>query len=141
MDERRPGKVVATKGARHVAKITSGERGATVTVCAINAACGYLPPVCIFPRKRMVATLMNGAPPDSVGYCSPNGWIDAYLFVKWLEHFAASTNACTENQQIIIMDGHHSHKTLVAIAFARSKGIQLLVLPPAATSGSEWLGS
>ena len=71
----RPGKVVATKGARHVAKVTSGERGATVTVvCAINAAGGcYLPPMFIFPRKRMVAALMNGAPPESVGYCSPNG--------------------------------------------------------------------
>ncbi|KAK2182382.1 hypothetical protein NP493_355g02013 [Ridgeia piscesae] len=47
----RPGKVVATKGARHVAKeVTSGERGATVTVvCAINAAGGcYLIPMFIF---------------------------------------------------------------------------------------------
>ena len=132
-DVQRPGKLVATKGARHVAKVTSGERGATVTVvCAINAA-GYLPPMFIFPRKRMVAVLMNGAPPESVGCCIPNGWIDADLFVKWLEHFAASTNACKENQQIIIMDGHHSHKTLAAITFARSKGIQLLVLPPHCT--------
>ena len=64
-------------------------------------------------------------------YCSPNGWIDADGFVKWLEHFAASTNAWTENQQI--MDGHHSHKTLAAVTFARSKGIQLLVVPPRCT--------
>ena len=41
-----------------------------------------VPPMFIFPRKRMVAALMNGAPPESVGYCSPNGWIDADLFVK-----------------------------------------------------------
>ena len=86
-----------------------------------------------FPRKRIVAALLNGAPPESVGYCSPNGWIDADVFVKWLEHFAASTNACTENHQIIIMDGHHSHKSLAAITFARSKDIQLLVLPPHCT--------
>ena len=130
----RPRTIVATKGARHVANVTSGERGATVTdVCAINTAGGYLPPMFIFPRKRMVTALMNGAPPESVGYCSPNGWIDADLFVKRLEHFAPSTNACKENQQIIIMDGHHSHKTLAAITFARSKGIQLLVLPPHCT--------
>ena len=87
----RPGKVVATKGARYVAKVTSGERGATVTVeCAVNAAGGYLPPMFIFPRKRMVAALMNGAPPESVNYSSPNVWIDGDLFVK---RFAASTNA------------------------------------------------
>ncbi|KAK2191334.1 hypothetical protein NP493_54g05037 [Ridgeia piscesae] len=76
---------------------------------------------------------MNGAPPESVGYCSPNGGINVGLFVKWLEHFAASTNASTENQPIIFMDGHHGHKTLAAITFARSKGIQLLVLPPHCT--------
>ena len=71
----------------------------------------------------MVAALMNVAPTESAGYCSPNGWIDADLFVIWLEHFTVSTNACTVNQQIIIMDGYHSHKILAAIIFARSKGI------------------
>ena len=95
--------------------------------------CSSLSPMFIFPRKRMVAALMNAVPPESKGYCSPNGWIDADLFVKWLEHFAASTNACTENQQIISTDGHHSHKTLAAITLARSKGIKLLVLPPHCT--------
>ena len=73
-----------------------------------------LSPMFIFPRKRMESTLIQ-ASPESVGYSNPNGWIDADLFVKGLEYFAASTNAYTENQQIIIMDGHHSHKTLAAI--------------------------
>ena len=61
----RPGKIVASKGVRQVAKITSGERGKTVTViCAISAVGTYLPPLFIFPRKRMVDLLMNGAPPS-----------------------------------------------------------------------------
>ena len=37
----RPGKVVAAKGAIHVATVTSGERGAAVSVvCVTNAAGG-----------------------------------------------------------------------------------------------------
>ena len=45
----KPGEVVASKGIRQVAKMTSGERGETVTViCAVSAAGAYLPPIMIF---------------------------------------------------------------------------------------------
>jgi hypothetical protein len=129
-----PRKIVATKGARQVSKVTSGERGATVTViCAISAAGTYLPPMMIFPRKRMVDTLMVGAPPQSLGCCSTNGWTDSSLFVKWLQHFVQFTNSSPTSQHIIVMDGHHSHKTLAAINYAREFGIHLIALPPHST--------
>jgi len=129
-----PGKIIASKGARQVSKMTSGERGSTVTViCAMNAAEMHLPPMIIFPRKRMVDTLMNGAPPQSVGCCSDSGWTDSTLFVKWLEHFAQVTNCSVTSPQIIVMDGHHSHKTLAAILYAREHGISLITLPPHST--------
>ena len=106
----KPGKIVATKGARLVGKVTSGERGQTVTaICGMNAAGMYIPPMFIFPRKRMVDSLMNGSPPQSVGYCSANGWTDSSLFLQWLQHFQKCTNASKSAQQIIILDGHHSH--------------------------------
>ena len=126
-----PGKVVASKGVRQVAKMTSGERGATVTViCAVSAAGAYLPPFMIFPRKRMVDQLMKGAPPQSVGYASASGWTDAGLFLKWMEHFVLYTNASTQNRHLIVSDGHHSHKTLDAVNYARTHGIGLITLPP-----------
>jgi len=85
-----PSKIIASRGSRQVSNITSGERGSTVTViCAMNATGVYLPPVLIFPRKRMLDALMNGAPPQSVGYCSASGWTDSSLFVQWLEHFVS----------------------------------------------------
>ena len=69
------GKVAASKGVRQVVKMTNGERGATVTViCAVSAAGAYLPPFMIFPRKRMVDQLMQGAPPQSVGHASASEW-------------------------------------------------------------------
>ena len=47
----KPGKIVATKGARHISKVTSGERGATVTlICAMNAPGGFLLAMLILPR-------------------------------------------------------------------------------------------
>jgi len=103
-----PGKIVASKGARQVSKITSGERGRTVTViCSMSAAGTFLPPMLIYPRKRMVDALMSGAPPQSVGCCSESGWTDSTFFVKWLEHFVQFTNCSQSLTQIIIMDGHH----------------------------------
>jgi len=81
----------------------------------------------------MLDALMNGAPPQSVGYCSTSGWTDSSLFVKWLEHFVKFTNCSATSPQIIIMDGHHSHKTLAAILYAREHGIHLITLPPHST--------
>jgi len=71
---------------------------------AMNAAGMHLPPMIIFPRKR-IDTLMNGAPPQSVGCCSDSGWTDSTLFVKWLEHFAQVTNCSVTSPPIIVMDG------------------------------------
>ena len=46
------GKVIAIKGKQQVSKMTSGERGTTVTVvCAMSASGAYVPPLFIFPRK------------------------------------------------------------------------------------------
>ena len=38
--------------------MSRAERGANT----MNAAGTYVPPLFVFPRKRMVASLMNGAP-------------------------------------------------------------------------------
>ena len=140
MDETRiinmhtPRKVIATKGVRQVGKMTSGERGATVTViCAMSASGQFLPPMMIFPRKCMLDQLMRGAPAQSVGVCSTNGWTDCDLFVKWLKHFVKMTNASRATPQLIIIDGHNSHKSLEAITFAVEHGIHLITLPPHCT--------
>ena len=74
-----PGKVVASKGVRQVAKMTSGERGTTVTViCAVSAAGAYLPPF-----MRMVDQITQGDPPQPVGHASASSWSDAGIFLKW----------------------------------------------------------
>ena len=115
----RPGKIVTTKGAKQVSKMISGERGSTVTViCAMSPAGSYPPTMLIFPRKRMVDTLMTGALPQSRGCCSQNGLTYFELFLKWLQHFVQFTNSSKSSPHIIIWDGHHSrHNTLAAISY------------------------
>ena len=130
----KPGKIVATKGVRQVSKMTSAERGFTVTVvCAMNAAGHYIPPMIIWPRKRLPDVLMHGAPPGSIGATSDSGWTDGALFVKWLLHFIKVTQTSKAQPCIVIVDGHNSHKTLQAVDLARDNGITMITLPPHST--------
>jgi hypothetical protein len=124
-------KIVASKGVCQVGKVTSGELGVTVTaICAMSAADVFLSPMFILPRKRMVDSLMRETRPQAVGYADPSGWTDSDLFLKWLEHFVSFTNCSNDAPHIIILDGHHSHKTLSAINYAQDHGIHLITLPP-----------
>jgi len=81
----------------------------------------------------MAPGLMRGAPTGAVGAVSKSGWTDSEIFIQWLKHFADNTKSSKTNPQLIILDGHHSHKTLAAVDFARDNGITLLTLPPHST--------
>ncbi|KAL2098398.1 hypothetical protein ACEWY4_007605 [Coilia grayii] len=127
----KPHQIVATKGKRQVARVTSAERGFTITsVCAMSAAGQFVPPMFIFPRKRMNERLLYGAPTGSVGAVSDSGWIDSCLFVQWLGHFCNVVGSSTERPHILILDGHHSHKTLEAVLLARERGVIMITIPP-----------
>ena len=130
----KPVNIVAIKGARSVGKITSGERGVTVTVlCAMNAAGTFVPPTFVYPRKRMVQSLMNGAPAGALGLCTASGWTDSSIFMRWLQHFTTFIKCSPEDPHILVLDGHHSHKTLEACLFAREKGVIIVTFPPHCT--------
>ena len=130
----KPCKILATRGKRQVSKMTSAERGQLVTiVCAMNASGSYLPPTFIFPRARMSDLLMKGAPVGSFGTASSSGWTDSDVFVTFLRHFVKSTGCSQNNQHVLILDGHHSHKSLDAIVFAKENGIHMITFPPHCT--------
>ncbi|KAK3891928.1 hypothetical protein Pcinc_004234 [Petrolisthes cinctipes] len=65
--------------------------------------------------------------------CTGNEWSDADCFLTWLRHFATLAKPTQEEKHIIILDGHHSHKTLAAVDFVRENGIILITLPPHCT--------
>ena len=130
----KPANIVAPRGKKQVGKITSAERGKTVTViCAANAGGQFVPPTMIFPRARMNASLMNGAPPGAIGMCTKSGWTDEDCFVKWLQHFISTVRPSPDNRHLLILDGHASHKSLHAVELARESGVDIITLPPHCT--------
>ena len=55
-------KVFAKRGSKQVRGVTSAERGKNVTcVCCVSASGAYVPPMIIFPRKRIPELLKLGA--------------------------------------------------------------------------------
>jgi len=130
----KPGRILAKKGQKQVGKITSAERGKTVTIiCAMNAMGTFIPPLMIFPRKNMSQVLVKDGPPGTIGAATMSGWTDSDIFLQWLKHFVAHAKPTPDKPAILILDGHGSHKTLNAIEFCRSNNVSLLSFPPHTT--------
>ncbi|XP_044765586.1 jerky protein homolog-like [Coccinella septempunctata] len=117
-------KVIAATGKKQVGALTSAERGTTITIeICFNAAGSYLPPMFIYPRKRMKPELLNGAPPNSWAECSDSGWITAEIFLKCFQKFVILTNASKTNPVMLILDGRATHtQNLQLIDEARKYG-------------------
>lgn len=127
----KPRKILGPKGTKQVGAATSWERGKNITVgCAMSAAGDYIPPIFIYPRKRMTHLLARGGPPDAIYHCSPNGWITEELFIVWLKHFISYVKPSRESPALLIMDNHKTHTTLAAYRIFKENGIVVVTLPP-----------
>ncbi|XP_018574455.1 jerky protein homolog [Anoplophora glabripennis] len=105
-----PGKILAAKGQKRVGSITSWERGKNITLlCAMSAAGGYIPPMFIFPRKRLISLLEKDGPAGALYKCSDNGWINEHLFVEWLAHL--KQHAKSNHMHMLSLPPHTSHRT------------------------------
>lgn len=78
-------KVIGLKGKKQIAALTSGERGALITIVACMSASGsFVPPLVIFPSKNMSEQLKKGAPPPGTIFAAhPSGWIQINSFTQW----------------------------------------------------------
>lgn len=125
-------KIVALRGRRQVGTVTSAERGETVTaVICFSASGSYVPPMLIFPRKRMQQEFQTGLPPGATAEVHETGWINKELFIKWFQKFLACTGASKAKPVLLIFDGHKTHtKNLDLIDLARENGVTLICLPP-----------
>ena len=81
----KPSKVLAKTGRRQVGGLVSAERGQLVSVeICMNITGTFIPPLFVFPRIRMKAELMNGAPPGSIYACHISGWMQLEIFVEMI---------------------------------------------------------
>jgi hypothetical protein len=128
-------KVKFTKGKKKiVCKVTSGERGQTVTVlCCMSPTGIFVPPAMICARKRMKPELFADAPEGTLPMISDTGFISTKLFIEWLKHFSSFVKPTKEDPVLLILDNHISHCSIEAVFFHREHHITLLSLPPHAS--------
>jgi hypothetical protein len=90
-------KIVAKRGRKQVGALTSSERGTTITVEICFSASGqYMPPMMVFPRKRMDPQLMLNAAPGAWGVVSDSGWMTTELFLGWFKQFVKFSEATVD---------------------------------------------
>ncbi|XP_074030793.1 tigger transposable element-derived protein 6 isoform X2 [Leptinotarsa decemlineata] len=126
-----PGKILATKEQKRVGSITSWERGKNITlICAMTSAGGYIPPMFIFPRKRLTPLLEKDGPAGALYKCSDNGWINENLFIEWLVHFKQHAKPSADEPILLILDKYASHISLFIYKYCKYNHIHMLSLPP-----------
>lgn len=125
-------KIIALKGKRQVGLLTSADRGETVTALLCMSASGaYMPPMLIFPRKRMQQEFEMGLPPGGWAEVHSSGWITLDTFFAWFKKFVTFSNASKTSPVLLILDGHSTHtKNLNVIDYARDNGVSMLCIPP-----------
>ena len=85
----KPGKVLAELGRRNVYALTSAERGKTHTILICISASGFsIPPLMVYPRKRVPDSMREGAIPDTMFEVSESGWINQEIYTKWFDFFS-----------------------------------------------------
>lgn len=130
----KPQKILATTGRKQVGVLTSAERGINTTVvCCANAIGTFVPPMMIFPRKNMKKELVDGAPAGTLGVAQQSGWMTTEIFLKWMKHFQSFVKASIDDEVILIVDGHASHKGIETLEYAKENGIHVICLPPHCT--------
>ena len=78
-----PERVIAGKGERQVASVTSAELGIMVTMCnAVSAYCSSIPPFYIFPRVHFKKQFLRNSPPGAAGTTNPTGWMVETTFIE-----------------------------------------------------------
>lgn len=127
--------VLAVKGRKQVGAMSSAERGSLVTIITcMNAAGLFVPPAIIFPRKNMNVQLMKGAPPGSISFCHPSGWIQTNLFTEWFQHFLVKVKPTAYDPVLLVLDGHTTHtRNIDVIDLARQNHVEIISLPPHST--------
>jgi len=55
----------------------------------------------------------------TIGAASANCWIDGDQFIDWLKHFVLHVKPSAENNVILVVDGHASHKSLAVVEYNR----------------------
>jgi hypothetical protein len=98
----------------------------------INAAGWAILPFIIFAGKHhLSAWYEEDISRDWAIAVSDNGWTTNELGVEWLKHFIKHTESKVVGvRQLLILDGHESHRSLELQELCRENNIYTLCMPP-----------
>lgn len=127
------GKVVATRGSRHVTSPNDGNRERISYCHFFNAAGDYLPPIIIIPGQRMSISkreLMSGFPDAN--------YIQAESSTQTEETWAQCASFFVREvakmypggKHLLLLDGHSSRVSMEAVHDFRAAGNDIFTLPP-----------
>ena len=126
----KPPHIVPAKG--KIVQVVTPEQSQNITVldCG-NAAGANIPPYLVFPGKRLLPELLNGATPGYTGTMSDTGYSNTEIFSSYIkEHLIKYFQSRDHEQSILLLyDGHFSHISLSLIEWAQTNNIVLFVLP------------
>jgi hypothetical protein len=77
--------------------------------------------------------LMISAPPKSISVACESGWMNVETFLQWLQHIQQHEHSSAARPDLLILDGHGSHRDLKVIEYARDNHIHILSAPPHTT--------
>lgn len=125
------GKVFVPKSASVTYSRSGGAGRLQYSVLFVASASGERYPPCVIFKGRgdLQSTWAQGGPPGALYGVTESGWMQDYIFEKWLIAFANQVKHL-EKPVLVIFDGHGSHLTYNVTCVARANEIILLCLPP-----------
>ncbi len=120
-------RVICPKGMR--ANVRRSDDRNNVSIMACTSANGEtIPPLYIFEGVRKQMQWMDGCVPGSACAMSESSNINGKIFLHWLKWFKYCIN--TEEQVLLILDGHFAHIGLPTLEEAIKMNIDIFTLPP-----------
>lgn len=125
-------KVVGARG-KPSSRTTSGPgRENTTVLSAVSASGIKAPPLIIFKGKNVWDSWLSvdqHSFPGTAYAASPNGWMEANIFLKYFEKTLLPALGPIR-PALVIYDGHSTHVNISLIELARANDVTILKLPP-----------
>lgn len=130
------GKVLGPKGLKNFYEVKIGNEKESVTVmCAFSAIGLTVPPMIVYPLKRISqAIAMNLNPEWGIGR-SENGWMTSGLYFEYISNifYPWLIRNNVQLPVVLFVDGHRSHISYHVSQYCKDHGIFHIALTPNAT--------
>lgn len=130
------GKVLGPKKMQNFYEVANSAEKENITVlCTYSADGCSLPPMIIYPYKRIPCHIVQSLPDNWAIGRSDSGWMVAATFYEYIANvmYPWLVQNKIEFPVILFVDGHKSHLSLELSDFCSEKKILLYCLPPNAT--------